>query len=329
MKKSINNLTVVHQIKTTLAAFCVLFSSTILGVYLDDTRLPVVMAGEIVRIADFESDYIASKTIDVWLPPGYSDDVKYPVIYMHDGRMLFDASTTWNGQEWKVDEVAGQLIDDNTVEPFIIVGIWNAGINRHSEYLPQKPFDSMPEKLQQVEYSRLRGNNKLFNKKVYSDSYLRFIVKELKPYINEKFNTDGKRSFLMGSSMGGLISWYGLMEYPNEFQGSASLSTHWPGNFESEENPLPSYFVSYIETNIERLEQQRVYFDHGTLGLEMMYPAIQSQVDSLFIARNYPEHNWYSQSFKDTGHTEEAWSQRLHIPLTFLLKGEKVTTENQ
>ncbi|MBP6284829.1 MAG: hypothetical protein KA373_05370, partial [Paludibacteraceae bacterium] len=66
--------------------------------------LPRVNNGTLVRHVDFSSEHIAARNIDVWLPDNYSPNQRYKVLYMHDGQMLFDANTTWNKQEWGVDE---------------------------------------------------------------------------------------------------------------------------------------------------------------------------------------------------------------------------------
>lgn len=283
-------------------------------------KLPNVAGGKIERIENFQSNFIPPRHIDIWLPPNFDSDKNYPVIYMHDGQMLFDGTTTWNGQEWKVDEIATDLIVSKLVQPFVIVGTWNVGANRHSEYFPQKPFESLSEDEQKREYNRLRGNAKLFNKPIYSDQYLKFLVEELKPLIGNKYNVDNDNAYLMGSSMGGLISWYGLVEYPNEFRGAACLSTHWPGNFDKVSNPVPNAFVSFIKKHINVLKDQRIYFDTGTEGLDAMYPAIQAKVDSVMVKT---ELNWVSLTFDGADHSEGAWADRLHLPILFLLNGEK------
>jgi hypothetical protein len=69
------------------------------------TPVPKVSSGKIVRIRTFSSKLI-SRNIDIWLPEGYSNQKKYAVLYMHDGQMLFDSTTTWNKQDWQADEVA-------------------------------------------------------------------------------------------------------------------------------------------------------------------------------------------------------------------------------
>ena len=57
--------------------------------------------GKMERIDSFPTKYIVPRTVDIWLPKNYSKSKKYSVLYMHDGQMLFDGTTTWNKQEWK------------------------------------------------------------------------------------------------------------------------------------------------------------------------------------------------------------------------------------
>lgn len=152
-----------------VVAFVFLISITV------KAAIPEVSSGQLTRIEQFDSRFIPSRNIDVWLPPGYDATAKYPVIYMHDGQMLFDESTTWNKQEWHIDEVAGRLITEGKIPPVIIVGVFNSDTHRHSEYFPQKPFDKLPESKQTELYSTPSGEHgKLFNKPVYSDNYLSF-----------------------------------------------------------------------------------------------------------------------------------------------------------
>ncbi|WP_346992694.1 alpha/beta hydrolase [Alteromonas gracilis] len=177
-----------------------------------------VSVGSLERVEQFKSELVPDRTVEIWLPDGYSADNDYAVVYMHDGQMLFDESKTWNGQEWHVDETAQKLIDEGAVAPFIVVGIFNGDAHRHNEYFPQKPFENLPKTLQETLYEQSRGaGHGLFARSVNSDNYLKFIVHEVRPYIESTYSVDSKRSYLMGSSMGGLISWYGLLEYPEVF----------------------------------------------------------------------------------------------------------------
>ena len=87
--------------------------------------------GKIYRIENFPTKFITPRKVDVWLPVNYSTTKKYSVLYMHDGQMLFDANSTWNKQEWMVDEVVSRLIAENKIEDLIVVAIWNISNLRH------------------------------------------------------------------------------------------------------------------------------------------------------------------------------------------------------
>lgn len=284
--------------------------------------IPKVSSGKIERIADFKSEFVTSRNIDVWLPDNYSDAKKYSVLYMHDGQMLYDAETTWNKQSWEVDEVVTSLLKDNKIDDVIVVGIWNGNATRHMDYFPQKPFESLTQTQQDSIYNANRSNGQsVFNGKVNSDNYLKFIVKELKPLIDKKYSVhrDKKHTFIAGSSMGGLISMYAICEYPNVFGGAACLSTHWPGIFTVENNPIPEAFYNYLKTNLPNPKNHRIYFDYGTATLDAMYEPLQLKVDEIMKDKGYNSLNWSTNKFEGEDHSEKAWQKRLHIPLEFLL----------
>jgi enterochelin esterase-like enzyme len=121
-------------------------------------QLPTVSSGTIQRLENFSSQYVTSRNVDVWLPAGYSPGNRYSVLYMHDGQMLFDSTTTWNKQEWGVDEVISRLLKENKIEEVIVVGIWNGGPTRQSDYFPQKPFESLTAEQQAFLYNAGREN---------------------------------------------------------------------------------------------------------------------------------------------------------------------------
>ncbi|NVJ88839.1 MAG: esterase, partial [Flavobacteriaceae bacterium] len=106
-----------------------------------------LFSGKIERIASFPSKYIKTRPVDVWLPKKYSNDKQYAVLYMHDGQMLFDASTTWNKQEWKVDEVATNLMENGITKDFIVVAIHNISEIRWLDLFPEKAIKNIPEKV--------------------------------------------------------------------------------------------------------------------------------------------------------------------------------------
>jgi len=160
--------------------------------------------GVIKHYEKFQSEFVAARNVDVWLPDEYSEDEKFAVLYMHDGQMLFDAQTTWNKQEWQADETADQLITHGKTQKFIIVGIESIAALRRTDYFPQKPFESLPKKTIDSLYEISASiNQPMFDSKVNSDNYLKFIVTELKPFIDKNFSvkTGRDHTFIAGSSM--------------------------------------------------------------------------------------------------------------------------------
>ncbi|HEY9041945.1 MAG TPA: alpha/beta hydrolase-fold protein [Rheinheimera sp.] len=284
--------------------------------------LPKVKSGRIERLQGFSSVFIPPRNIDIWLPDDYSAAQRYAVVYMHDGQMLFDGNSSWNQQEWRVDEVAAALMAEGKTRPFIVVGIFNAAAHRHSEYFPQKPFQSLSAEQQQALYQLTQGEQQpLFTDAVYSDNYLKFLVQELKPYIDSHFNVlpDATNTFVMGSSMGGLISMYAISEYPGVFGGAACLSTHWPGVFAQDDNPVPAAFFAYMRQALPVAGKHKLYFDFGTATLDAWYPPLQAQADAIIKSKGYTAADWQTLRFDGAEHSEHAWAERLHLPLTFLL----------
>lgn len=273
--------------------------------------------GQVMRLTDFPSEHVSSRNIDIWLPADYDEQKAYQVLYMHDGQMLYDSTTTWNGQEWGVDEVMSSLRSEEKVPPTIVVGIWNANKERHADYFPQKPFESLSSDYQKW----LLEESTLFVHDVSSDAYLRFIVEELKPYIDTHYATlpDQAHTFIAGSSMGGLISMYALCEYPEVFSAAACLSTHWIGVFDDSRADIPQSFLAYLKDHLPDPASHKLYFDFGTETLDAYYEKYQLQVDQVMRDKGYTSDSWQTMKFEGAAHAEADWKQRLHIPLQFIL----------
>ena len=188
-----------------------------------------------VRIID-TSFYIPqlkrSRRIWVYLPSGYSTNTKkYPVLYMHDGQNLFNEATSYAG-EWGVDETL-----DSMKKQCIVVGIDNGSLKRMNEYNPY--------------------NNERFGTGE-GRQYIDFIAKTLKPYIDKKYRTlkDKNNTIIAGSSMGGLISMYAAVVYPNVFGAAGVFS--------------PSFWISpKLKDDINKMvkpsthRSSRIYFYAG------------------------------------------------------------------
>ncbi|WP_305953236.1 alpha/beta hydrolase [Emticicia oligotrophica] len=287
-----------------------------------NTYAQVVSSGRLERQTNFQSKYVAARNVDVWLPKNYDGKSKFSVLYMHDGQMLFDAASTWNKQAWDVDDIMTKLLDEKAIQNCIVVGIWNIAANRHSDYFPQKPFEMLSQAQQDSIYKATRGKNQaLFAGKINSDNYLKFIVEELKPFIDKKYAvfTDQKHTFIGGSSMGGLISMYAICEYPKVFAGAACLSTHWVGTFTVENNPIPATFLQYLQIHLPSPKNHKIYFDYGTETLDALYKPFQEKVDIVMKSKGFSDKNWLTKEFIGADHSEKSWNQRLDIPLKFLL----------
>jgi enterochelin esterase-like enzyme len=279
--------------------------------------LPTVAGGTLIRHSQFPSSLVQPRNIEVWLPPGYDGKHPVDVLYMMDGQMLFDSNTTWNKQEWGVDETLTRLIEQGTVEPTMVVAIWNIP-KRRPEYFPKKVFFDIPLPLRDTIQQDIGGLP-------HSDDFLKFIVYELKPFIDSAYRTRKRpnHTFIMGSSMGGLIALYAMCEYPNVFGGAACLSTHWPGSVYHNTKEVPDAFAQYLSQNPAKPSTHKLYLDCGDKGLDAWYPYGQALIEDILQRKHYPTNKLKCYHAIGADHTENAWSERLNIPLTFLLRPKR------
>lgn len=277
--------------------------------------VPRVSCGRLERLAWFPSAFVDARHVDVWLPEGYDTSSRYPVLYLNDGQMLFDSAVAWQGQEWGVDEVLCALNTKKLLKACIVVGVWNNGDKRASEFFPQKAMQYLDETGKKALAARTNDNP-------LADAYLKFIVRELKPVIDQRFATlpDPSNTFVAGSSMGGLISMYAVCEYPEVFGAAACLSTHWPVLFYNKNNPIPAAILAYMKRNLPPPKNHRFYFDFGTENLDALYAVWQKKVDKMMCKKRYRKKNWKTLEFPGASHTPIDWNKRLHVPLAFLLR---------
>lgn len=155
-----------------------------------------------------------------------------------------------------------------------------------------------------------------------SDNYLKFLVQELKPYIDQHYSTraDATHTAIAGSSMGGLISLYAICEYPNVFGKAAGLSTHWPGTFSVDGNPFIPAMRRYLQENLPDPKTHRIYLDGGDQELDALYPPLLKAVESILRQRGYTDSTGRSRIIAGAGHSEKAWSARLGEVLAYLLR---------
>ncbi len=277
-------------------------------------------SGKLIRVDSFPTKYMKPRPVDVWLPENYSSKKKYAVLYMHDGQMLFDANTTWNKQEWMIDEASSKLMKEGVTKDFIVVAIHNIPEIRWLDLFPEKAMQNLTDA--QIKEAQSIANTKVHLDDFKGDEYLQFIVQELKPYIDATYSVHSNKenTFVAGSSMGGLMSMYAIAEYPEVFQGAACISTHWVGAMPRENNPFPKAIFSYLEKNIPKAKNHKMYFDYGNKTLDEHYPQYAARVDTIFLNNGYTSQNFKNLFFEGTNHSENSWQKRIDIPLTFLLK---------
>ncbi|RVT42059.1 alpha/beta hydrolase [Sphingobium algorifonticola] len=279
--------------------------------------------GRLVTLADFPSAHVAPRTVTIWLPPGYdAGRRRYPVVYMHDGQNLFDAKAANFGVEWGMDEAVSRLAARSAARPAIIVGMASTPA-RYQEYMPRKIYDRLPPAYAQAVRDTQKGEP-------VSDAYLRFIVAEVKPYVDRHFRTlaGPADTAIMGSSMGGLISIYALGEYPQVFGSAAALSVHWPlvaadaAAKVGADAPgqVAAAFAAWLKNTQIDPKRNRLYMDHGTATLDQHYPPFAAAMEAMLPTLGWQAGpRWESRVFTGTAHNEQAWSERVDIPLVFLL----------
>ena len=251
------------------------------------------------------SDRVTPRDVEVWLPPSYAAEPErtYPVIYMHDGQNLFDPEQSqYSGWDWGVDEAMTEL----GLEA-IVVGIHSDCDTRGDDYFPRKAGLADPGPFRE-DMGELTPDN------MNADNYLRFLVEEIKPRIDADYRTRPGRddTFVMGSSMGGLISLYAVTEYPEVFGGAGMVSTHFPLG--------DGALVNWFDGRLPDPATHRLYFDYGTETLDYNYEGYQDRMDAVVEAAGYRAgENWITRRFEGDDHSERAWRNRVHVPLLFLL----------
>jgi predicted alpha/beta superfamily hydrolase len=183
---------------------------------------------------------------------------------------------------------------------------------RRNEYMPQKPITREVGRLLEADKSDIKYE------RLNSDNYLKFLVEELKPYIDKTYKTNPEKdnTFTMGSSMGGMISAYAISEYPDVFGGAACMSTHW--------SDADGAVVKWYQNHWPEAGSNRVYFDYGTESLDAAYEPYQQLMDETMRSKGYTEgRDWVTRKFQGASHRPSAWRDRLHIPLEFLLGTDK------
>lgn len=225
----------------------------------------------------------------VFLPPGYYENTlkKYPVLYMHDGQNLFFKEEAFLESNWRTDEVLGVLDKMSAIEEVIVVGIYPN--ERKREYTSPG-----------------------------YEEYGRFLVEKLKPLIDAKYRTrpGPGDTAVMGSSLGGVVSFYLGWQWPDVFGKVACLSSTF-----TFQDDLLERVGSEAKRNI------RIYLDSGWPGDN--YEATRSMRDRLLWKGYRHGSELFYLAFPDATHDENAWAERSPIPFQFLFGKQPAFKEHQ
>jgi len=268
------------------------------------------VTGRLVYWTDVASAFLGpTRHVEIWLPPGYdaTPTRRYPVLYMHDGQNLFDPRIASTGVDWGVDEAVTRLSVPGVISPVIVVGVWNTA-ERFPEY---SPWHGAPD-------------------------YARFLIDELMPRVNAEFRTltGPANTAVMGSSAGGLLSFYLVTHHPEVFGACGCLSTHFtlseaavagiaPGTVTSASPDTVPYIIRDIAAGMTVPPHTRYWFDYGTEGLDASYGPTHAAVRAWLLRQGLVEgRDFVVREYQGATHNEASWRARLDDPLTFLFGGE-------
>lgn len=244
----------------------------------------------------FPSKFLSTRRdLIVYVPPGYNASrQRHPVFYMQDGQNLFDPATAFCGQEWRADIIADEMVDRGEIEPPIIVGIYNTGVRRMSEYAPTRD-------------KRHRKGGK-------ADRYAEMLARELKPFIDHEYRTLKAAQYngVGGSSLGGLVSLMAGLCYPRVFGALAVMSPSvWWDN---------RAILRFVNEHNETV-RPKIWLDVGTREGDNPHSIVDDArvLRDTLVSRGWSQGKDLSyQEFAGADHSERAWRARFGQVLAYL-----------
>ena len=207
------------------------------------------------------------------------------------------------GVDWGVDEAVVRLVEKGAMPPIIVVGAWSTD-DRGREY---SPWHGAPE-------------------------YARFLVEELMPRVDREFRTlaGPENTAVMGSSMGGLLSFYLVTNHPDVFGSCGCESTHFAlsesivkrylRGVEAPADPdTVPFVVRDIENGLEAPADSRYYFAYGTRGLDADYGPPHEVVREWMLGQGRVEGtDFVIREYEGADHNEASWRARIDDALAFM-----------
>mmetsp|Transcript_25237 Transcript_25237/g.29208 ORF Transcript_25237/g.29208 Transcript_25237/m.29208 type:complete len:378 (+) Transcript_25237:413-1546(+) len=277
------------------------------------------------------------RDIQVWLPPDYDKypNMKFPVLYCHDGQNAFDDSTSWTGYSWRLTGALTRLAErklltqtTSTYSPPIVVSIPSSD-ERIANLIPRR----------HLEYGDISQS--------FAISHTDFVAKTLKPLIDNQFRTksDVENTAVIGTSLGGQASMHLVLRYPDLFGKVACLSPAFQPSILSS--------IATLQSNDEQLgllQQKTIYMDNGgdddvsnikvpyidvvdfmsklhwwNPGYWWLDSQLQVGIDAMKLALDLKQIDYNYLKFPGGRHNERAWARRIHQPLLVLFGDGTIT----
>lgn len=266
--------------------------------------------------------------VRAYLPPSYPENTekRYPVIYMHDGQVIFeedlgtvDTIAKSSYGSWATEKALDAAIAAGEVPEAIVIGI---DIRITFNPNPTKFLnDLMASRVQELTptpddaFADTQGTGQ-------GPQYLRMIAEELKPYVDGKLRTipDREHTFMMGSSLGGLISVWAGLEHGDVFGGIASLSTATYWDKEVVVSHAASLKVGPMTTTRMYVDTGQDESDDSEMGPYMPTAEKQARLVDALKKTGYVEGTSLRAVVDPAGkHDGASWARRLPSVLPYLL----------
>lgn len=257
--------------------------------------------GRLTRETVYSQSLAGARELLIWLPHSYGSEPqrRFPLVVLHDGANVFDPLTSpISGVDWAADEWVSLLSREGVMPEAVVVGVCHPeGFSDENETL--RDYDLSPQ---------LGGA-----------AYAQFVADDLVRHMDARYRTLASPAarVLGGAALGGLMSFYIAMHHPGVFEKIACLSTAFE---DIAQNPPDAAAQLHELARMPALPTKtRMYFDHGTLGLDECYEPYHRELGALLREKGWRDgHEFLIRRVEGGGHTELSWRERFGDALRFL-----------
>jgi enterochelin esterase-like enzyme len=258
------------------------------------------------KIDRFEVD---GHIVEVWVP----EKVLFytPVLMMHDGKNVFNPKTAFEAKTWRILDALREGRIKGELQPIVVAVHGLSKQTRMLELTPQEIAERHPNI-----WDDLPDEYRPPTKTPMNAKYNELLVNNILPMVLERYGIEHalERTAIAGASMGGLASMYLVSKYPDVFGAALCFSTHWILGHK--------YMVQELTALMPDAGKHKIYTDAGTEDLDMFYQRFHNGAVAALQAKGYVrDKDLMYSTFPGTGHDEDAWGARVHLPINWWLKG--------